>query len=203
MKGFAAWFKTFALGLGGLGLFAVAFVDSSFLTLPEINDILIVVLVTRHPGRLVYYAAMQALGSVAGSYVLYWIARKGGGAFLRKRFSARRVERATALIRRFGAATLLVSSLLPPPTPFKLFVLLAGALGMGKWRFALSVATGRFLRYIGEGLLAIWYGEAALDYIRENGKWVGLCVLAASVLALAWWLARRRRGAAETGGTAA
>ena len=95
MKGFAAWFKTFALGLGGLGLFAVAFVDSSFLTLPEINDVLIVVLVTRHPGRLVYYAAMQALGSVAGSFVLYWLARKGGEAFLRKRFSAHRVERAT------------------------------------------------------------------------------------------------------------
>jgi len=203
MKGFAAWFKTFALGLGGLGLFAVAFVDSSFLSLPEINDILIVVLVTRHPARLVYYAAMQALGSAAGSFVLYWLAQKGGEAFLRKRFSADRVERSARLIRRFGAATLLVTSMLPPPTPFKLFVLLSGALGMGKVRFALSVAAGRFLRYVGEGLLAVWYGEAALGYIRENGKWVGLCVLGICLLASVWWLVRRRRRVGEAGQTAA
>jgi membrane protein YqaA with SNARE-associated domain len=194
MNGLVTWIKTFALGLGGLGLFIVACIDSSFLTLPEINDILIVVLVTRHPRWLVFYAAMQALGSVAGSSVLYWLSKKGGEAFLRRRFTADRVERGLSLIRRYGALTLLVSSLLPPPTPFKLFVLLAGALGMKLWPFVCSVGLGRFGRYFGEGLLAVWYGEAALAYIKAHGGRLALIV--AMVLAgvgCAWLVSRRYR----------
>ena len=74
--------------LGGPGLFVVAFLDSSFMSLPQINDLLVVLMVTQHKERMPYYAAMATLGSVAGCYVIYYLAEKGGEAFLRKRLQA-------------------------------------------------------------------------------------------------------------------
>lgn len=198
MRQLVTWAKVSALGLGGFGLFLVAFIDASFLTLPEANDVLIVVLSARNPGRLLFYASVQTVGTVLGSLVLFLLARKGGEAFLRKRFSAARMERGVRLVRRYGVAAIAVPALLPPPTPFKLFVLLAGSLGMGTWPFATAVAVGRFARYFGEGLLAVWYGEAALDYIRANGERVGLAVgLLAVAGACAWagWRWYRRHSA--------
>ncbi len=198
MKRLVTWAKVSALGLGGFGLFLVAFIDASFLTLPEANDVLIVVLAARNPGRLAFYASVQTAGTVLGSLVLFLLARKGGEAILRKRFSPERMEMGVRLVRRFGVAAIAVPALLPPPTPFKLFVLLAGSLGMGTWPFVAAVAVGRFTRYFGEGLLAVWYGEEALDYIRANGEQVGLVVgllTLAGVGAWAGWRWHRRRSA--------
>src|SRR5512142_2624190 len=99
---------------GGPGLFAVAFLDSSFLSLPEINDLLIVSFVMQHKERLVYYVLMSTLGSIAGCFVVYVIGRKGGEALLRKRFSAGRVERGMQVFQRYGLLAILVPSILPP-----------------------------------------------------------------------------------------
>ncbi len=114
------------LAIGGPGLFAVAFLDSSFVSLPQINDILVVLMVTQNKAWMLYYAAMATLGSVAGCYVIYYLAEKGGEAFLRKRLNAGTSERALALYQRHGLLALMVPALLPPPAPFKLFVLAGG-----------------------------------------------------------------------------
>ena len=87
------------------------------------------------------------------------VARKGGEVFLRKRFSAARVDRGMALYQRFGLLAVVVPSLLPPPTPFKIFVLMAGAAAVAPWRFALAIVIGRGIRYFGQGYLAVRYGE--------------------------------------------
>ncbi len=126
MKGIISWGQGIALSLGGPGLFLIAFLDASFLSLPEINDILVMWMVTRHKERLLYYVSMATLGSLAGCFVLYWLAWKGGDAVMKKWFKPETVERATAQIRRYGVLALLVPSMLPPPSPFKVFVLLAG-----------------------------------------------------------------------------
>ena len=94
MARIADWAEALALSLGGPGLFFVAFLDSSFLSLPEINDLLVILLVIRHKERMAYYALMATLGSITGCFVLYYLGRKGGDALLRKRFQGPRAERA-------------------------------------------------------------------------------------------------------------
>lgn len=197
MKRLIVWMQGFAMSIGGPGLFIIAFLDSSILSLPEINDILIVWMVTQHRERMVYYALMATLGSIAGCFVLYLLGRKGGEAFLRRRFHERHLDRALALYRKYGMLAVLVPAILPPPAPFKIFVLLAGVARLSVLEFTLAVGLGRGFRYFGEGLLAIWYGEQAIDFIRRNGKPVAIAVavlILASGLAYVWW---HRRQAAQ------
>lgn len=187
------WVRGFAVALGGPGLFVIAFLDSSFLSFPEVVDLLLVVMSTEHPERMVYYATLATSGSVAGCFLLYLVARKGGEAFLRKRVSAGRVDRTLSTFQRYGLLAVAVPSILPPPIPFKVFVLAAGAAGVRPGQFLIAVTLGRSVRYFGEGLLAIWYGEAALDFLGRNGTVVWLAV-ACGVLVLGFvWLVRRRR----------
>jgi len=190
MARITAWIEAFALSVGGPGLFIIAFLDSSFLSFPEVNDLLIVLMVVNHPERMVFYATMATLGSVAGCLALYFVGRKGGDALLRKRFSGGNVERASTLMRKYGAMALIVPALLPPPAPFKIFVLMGGVAKIPLATFVWAIALGRGVRYFGEGILAVMYGRQALDYIRENGKMValglGLLVLAGGIAYYVW-----------------
>ncbi len=185
------WAQAFALGLGGPGLFFIAFLDSSFLSLPEINDLLLVWMVTRHKSRMVYYATCSTLGSIAGCLVLYYVGRKGD-QWVTRRFSQARIERTMAAFQRYGVMAVLIPSLLPPPAPFKIFVLLAGIAGVRMPRFVAAIASGRGLRYFTEGLLAIWYGDRAMEFIRDNGPTVALAVVGLLVAGLAGYLVSRR-----------
>jgi len=184
MSRFVDWIRAVALGLGAPGLFLVAFLDSSFLSLPEINDLLLIWMVTRHKGRIVLYAAGSMLGSIAGCFVLYYLGRKGGDALVRRRFGHERVERALAAVRRHGIMAVLIPSFLPPPAPFKIFVLLAGVARISGSRFALAIGIGRGVRYFGEGLLAVRYGDQATAYVENNLWTVSLAMIGLLILGL-------------------
>lgn len=195
MAGFVLWIKDFAITLGGPGLFLIAFLDSSFLSFPEVNDLLIIWLTTQHEERMLYYALMTTLGSITGCLALYFVARKGGEAFLKKRFSPHYLERAMTAFRRYGLLAILVPSILPPPMPFKVFVLAAGVARVRVLDFVLAIAIGRGVRYFGEGLLAVYYGDEAAEFLQRNAQTVALAVgLAALVGGLGWILWRRRHG---------
>ena len=193
MARITAWIETFALSIGAPGLFIIAFLDSSFLSFPEVNDLLIVLLVVNHPERMLLYATMSTLGSIAGCLALYFVGRKGGNALVRSRFKGGTVERAAELMRKYGAMALIVPALLPPPAPFKIFVLMGGVANIPLTTFIWAIAVGRGVRYFGEGLLAVMYGKQALDYIHRNGRTVGL-VLAALILVggAAYYVWKRR-----------
>jgi membrane protein YqaA with SNARE-associated domain len=172
----ADWVQSFAVSLGAPGLFIIAFLDSSILSLPEINDLLLVFMVTQHEARMPLYAASSTLGSVAGCLLLYYVGRKGGDTIVRKRFKSAAVDHALATVQRYGIMAVIIPSLLPPPAPFKIFVLLAGVAGISVGRFSLAVGIGRGARYFGEGLLALWYGQQAMAFIRENARPVSIAV---------------------------
>src|SRR6185436_16249595 len=135
--------------MGAPGLALIAFLDSSFLSFPEVGDILVVALTIQHPGRWWYYGLATTAGSVLGCYVLYALARKGGVAII-------------------------VPSILPPPTPFKIFVLLAGIAGVRPVPFVVAIAIGRGFRYVGEAWLAYEYGDRATEYISNNLRTVSI-----------------------------
>jgi membrane protein YqaA with SNARE-associated domain len=188
MSRFADWAQSFVLSLGAPGLFVISFIDSSFLSLPEINDLLLVWMVTEDKPRMPIYAAASTLGSMAGCLVLYSLGRKGGDALVRRRFNSARVEHALGAVRRFGVWALVVPSLFPPPAPFKIFVLLSGVAGMRFPRFIVAIGVGRGTRYFGEGLLALWYGDQAMAFIQEHARVVALVIAITVVAALAGYL---------------
>ena len=195
MKAFVNWMQGVAVALGGPGLIIIGFLDSSFVSFPMINDLLLIGMVTRHKSFVFYYALMATLGSVLGCLALYTVARKGGEAFLLKRFKATHVERGTRLLQKYGLLVVIVPALLPPPAPFKIFVLLAGVAAIPVWQFAGAVFIARFIRYGGEGLLAVYYGEAAADFMKSHAKEAGLWLAGlALVLGGAWIAWQRRKG---------
>ena len=193
MRSFISWLHAFALSLGGPGLFTVAALDSSFLSLPQINDILVVLMVTANKAWMPYYAVMATLGSIFGCYVIYFLASKGGEAFVRKRLASGRIDRALALYRRHGLLALMVPALLPPPAPFKIFVLGAGLAGVRPMPFVLAIAVARGARYLALGVLAIYFGDAAVELMRTHGGGVALALVASIVIvAFVWWWWQRR-----------
>lgn len=186
--------REWASEYGGIGLFVVAALDSSFLSFPQVNDLLIIYLSTKTPSLMPYYAGMTTAGSLLGCLVLYAFARRGGEVFLRKRFSGERVERGLEIYQRHGLLAVVVPSLLPPPTPFKLFVLLAGAANVSPWKFLAAITIGRGIRYFGQGYLAVLYGEAAVELVRDHGTAVGLALaVGALVIGVAYYFIKRRR----------
>jgi membrane protein YqaA with SNARE-associated domain len=202
MHRLVAWVKGLALTLGGPGLLLVAFLDSSFLSFPMVVDVLLMGLVIRHKERLLYYALLPTIGSIAGCFILYVIAKKGGEAFLRKRFADHHIDRTLGLFRRHGLLAIAVPAILPPPVPFKIFVLAAGVAEVRPLDFVAAIAVGRGARYFGEALLAAWYGERAITFVTNNARTFGITVGAALLAGgIAWfWLQRRRKNAARAGG---
>lgn len=198
MSGVLASIQEWASELGGVGLFIIALLDSSFLSFPQVNDLLIIVLSTKYPERMPYYAGLTTIGSMIGCFLLYGVARRGGEVFLRKRLKGRYVDRAITLYQRHGLLAVVVPALLPPPVPFKVFVLLAGAAAVSPIRFGIAVGIGRGIRYFGQGYLAVLYGEQAAEFMRAYGTeiGIGLAVTALAIGAAVFFLRRRRHGSA-------
>jgi membrane protein YqaA with SNARE-associated domain len=159
--------------------------DSSLLSLPEINDYLVVARCFSDPKSVFYFPLFAAAGSVLGCLLLYTIMRRGGQAVMRRRFKAENIARVERAYARYGFLAIAVPALLPPPMPFKIFVATAGTLEYPRWRFILTVMIARSFRYAVEGALAVFYGERVLFFMRENGLVIFSIVGALLVLCVA------------------
>jgi membrane protein YqaA with SNARE-associated domain len=177
----------FAGGLGAPGLFLISFLDSSVLTFPVINDLLLIELSVQRPARMPLYASMATLGSVLGCVLLFFLARKGGEALFRRKAGAR-AETIRRLVEQNGFAGILAAALLPPPTPFKFVVLAAGVFEVPLVSFASAIALARVFRYFGVGWLAVRYGSQALPYLAQHKLQV---VAAAAALVVVSYLLSR------------
>lgn len=196
------WLHYIAINMGAPGMFFVAIADSSFLSIPEGNDILIVILSTgKSWERMAFYVAITTLGSITGCLLLFMVGRRGGSPFLRKKFSEKNIALAERMYKRYGVLTVIVPSLMPPPTPFKVFVLSAGAFRLSWARFIIAVAIGRTLRYSMWGILAVLYGNTVKTYMENNLPTVGVILfglLVLSGLAVGLWMYRSRRQRSES-----
>jgi membrane protein YqaA with SNARE-associated domain len=187
LSGWKQKIVAFAGALGAPGLFLISFLDSSVLTFPVINDLLLIDLSIQHPGRMPVYASMAALGSVLGCVLLYFIARKGGEAFFHRKAGARALT-IRHWVERNGFGGMLVAALLPPPTPFKIFVFAAGVFEVPLWSFTSAVMLARVFRYFGMGYLAVRYGEQAMPYLAAHKWQTALAVVA--LVAVSYALSR-------------
>lgn len=169
--------------------------DSSLLSLPEINDYLVVGRCYKYPTAAFYFPLFAAAGSVIGCNLLYTIVRRGGQAVLRRRFKLSSIKRVERAYERFGFLAIGIPAILPPPLPFKIFVATAGALEYPRWKFLLTVMIARSFRYYVEGILAVFYGQRVLLFLKDNGlvilSVVGSLALIGGVVYL---FVRRQRG---------
>ena len=180
-----AWLEQYVISvplyIAAPAMVLIGALDSSLLSLPEINDYLVVGRCYKYPSAVFYFPLFAAAGSVLGCWLLYSIMRRGGQAVLRKRFKPESIERVERAYARFGVFAIAIPAILPPPLPFKIFVATAGTLEYPKWKFLLTVMIARSFRYYVEGILAVFYGRRVLLFMKDNGL-VVLSVVASLVV---------------------
>lgn len=183
----------FASGLGAPGLFLISFLDSSVLSFPIINDLLLIELSIQHPSRMPLYALMAASGSVLGCVLLYFLARMGGEAYFHRKAGARALA-IRHWVERNGFGGMLVAALLPPPTPFKIFVFAAGVFEAPVFGFTAAITLARLFRYFGVGYLAVRYGADAMPYLAAHKLHATVLVIGLVALSygLSRWILRHR-----------
>lgn len=176
--------------LGAWGVLAVAALDGGFIGLPM--DAVVAGYVYQNPARFFWYVLMASVGSALGSIVIYVIGYKGGEELLRKRIPQQRFEKIHSAFEKHPFWALMFPAMLPPPTPFKLFVLAAAVSEMGFLRFLLAIFSGRMLRFLLLSFLTLKFGP---DVVRlfaalfRKHYYIVMLVAAAGLVA---WLMRRR-----------
>jgi membrane protein YqaA with SNARE-associated domain len=179
--------------LGAWGVLGFAAVDAALLGMPL--DAIIGGYAYAHPNKLVLYSFMAAVGSALGSIVVYAIGYKMGEVLLIKRIGEKRFNKIKASFDKHEFWAIMLPSMLPPPTPFKLFVLSAGVAEMSLPRFLLAIFLGRFLRFVIECLLIIRYGPEVVAFIagafRNHLNYVIAAI--AGLILIGWWIWRVRK----------
>jgi membrane protein YqaA with SNARE-associated domain len=163
----------FFIALGPFGLFSVALLDSAFVPLPSSADALMILLTIAHPRLMILYAVLATAGSAIGCVILYYISRRAGSRALR-RFSPAKQKKVKDWIDRYDVLSVLVASLMPPPFPFKLFVVSAGVFRFSVVRFTAAIVAGRLFRFLLEGYFAIRFGAQARQVLQKYYPWIGL-----------------------------
>ena len=186
---------------GGWGLVGIATLDSAGLSMPGVKDFLLIYLSSRDPGRAWMYASGCILGTVAGSFVIYFLGRTGA-RLLKKKPSDREMGRAKKWLIKNDFLTVLVASLLPPPLPFKPILLGSGALRISPLRFAGALVLGGTLRFGLEAWIGVRYGVGGETFLKNNLIWISLgfvaIVVISTVLYRWWWGSGDKDGQTST-----
>jgi membrane protein YqaA with SNARE-associated domain len=175
--------------IGIWGVFLIAALDGAAVGLPM--DVVVAGYVYKNPSLFWLYAILASAGSAAGSSVLYLIGYFGGEKVLRKRITPERFAKIHRSFDEHEFWALMFPAMLPPPTPFKLFVLAAAIFEMNFAHFLLAIFAGRFVRFLLLSLLTIKFGPQFVHIVGQHVAWViaGIGVLAG----LGWFMQSRKR----------
>ena len=195
--GIAHYLFVVFVGLGGLGQLILGVLDSSFLFMPLGNDLLMIVLSTRHHNLMLYYAAMATVGSVLGCLVLDAIIRRHGEEGLAKFVPRKRLKYVEKKVRASAAGALIVASVMPPPFPFTPFIAGVAALQYPRKKMLTVVGAARMFRFTVTGVLAILFGSRIMQWAKS--PWVVDAIIAlmiicivGSILSIVGWIKRSK-----------
>jgi membrane protein YqaA with SNARE-associated domain len=195
---YTAWIWGLLKVLGIWGVFAIAFADSALLGMPV--DAIVATYVYQDRSRLLFYIVMASLGSALGSIPLYLVGYLGGEKVLRKRISEQRFLRIHRSFERHEFWALMFPGMLPPPMPFKIFVLSAAVFEMRFTHFLVAIFAGRFVRFLALSLLTLWFGPQIVQIVgglfRQHFYSVAGVIAIAGVLF--WMVLRRRKARSKT-----
>lgn len=191
----SAWLRVSLSTLGGPGILLSAFLDSSFLPLPLVTDLIVMDFSMRQPARMPYYAAMAALGSLAGCLWIYALARKAGEAYYRRKHE-HAPGRVRKWVQEFPLTSVLLPAVAPFPVPFKPFVIAQGVFRVPVVPFVVGTFVGRGVLFFAEGFVAVRYGAAAKEFVLHQ-KWASAGIVVA-LIALGLAVRRLSSGRGDT-----
>lgn len=179
-KGWWNWL----LHLGGPGLIVIGLLDNSVIPIPGSMDVFVILLTAHHRAGWIYYGLMATVGAVAGGYLTYRLAKKGGKEGLEKKIGKRRAQKVYKKFEKGGFSTVLVGSMIPPPFPMVPVLMAAGILQYSRHKFLSALAIGRGVRFFAVAFLGHVYGTAIIGWLTRYYKpflyvLIGLAVLGA------------------------
>ena len=191
---YTAWVLGLMKVLGIWGVFVIAFADSALFGMPL--DFVVATYVHQDRHRMLLYVIMASLGSALGSIPLYLIGYAGGEKLLRKRIPEERFRKMHEKFEQHEFWALMFPGMLPPPTPFKIFVLSAAVFEMNVWHFLGAIFAGRFVRFFVLSVLVLYFGPGIIALFGGFFKahWIGI-VAAAGLAVCAWIILRLLRKA--------
>ena len=193
LKRYTAWIWKVLAPLGPWGVFAIAAVDGSLFGMPI--DAMVAFYVYRDRPHFLFYVVMASAGSALGSLVIYGIGYLGGETVLRTRISEKRFNEIHASFEQHEFWAVMFPAMLPPPTPFKLFVLAASAFEMRFTHFLGAVFAGRCVRFLALAVLTIKFGPGVIHLVgslaRQHLGWL-VGGISALILTIVLFLTRKR-----------
>jgi membrane protein YqaA with SNARE-associated domain len=187
---YGEWIKHALAPLGPWGMLAFAAVDGSFLGMPL--DAIFVGYVYNDRARFLLYVFLASAGGALGSIVIYAIGYTGGEVLLRKRLSPEKFEKIHASFEKHEFWALMFPAMLPPPTPFKIVVLAAAGFEMNFAHFLLAIFAGRFVRFLIEALLTLWFGPGIVSIAGNMFVHHYVSLLVGAGIVVAWFVWRKR-----------
>ena len=182
--------------LGFWGAAAVALLDSSSIPVPM--DAVIGVWVWNDKPHFWVYCLLAAVGSAIGGLVPYGIGRAGGELVLLKRVDRKRVEQLRDRFERQEFLAVMIPSMLPPPTPWKIFVFSAGVFEMRVLPYMAAVFTGRLIRWLVLSLLVLKLGPNAVQIVAHHAATALMLLCAFALIGFTtWWWKRKRKAALQ------
>ena len=178
------WLLAILKPLGFWGVGGIAFVDAAAIPVPM--DLIIAGYVWADKKHFYLYVLLASAGSALGGLIPFFLGRAGGELFLMKRIDRARYEQLRDRFEKQEFLAMMIPSMLPPPTPWKLFVFAAGVFEMKTRNFMLSVFAGRFIRYIITALLTIEYGPQIVNMVTvlTTRHRIALAIVVSALLAL-------------------
>jgi membrane protein YqaA with SNARE-associated domain len=204
LKRYTTWIAKVLAPLGPWGVVAIAAVDGSLFGMPV--DAVVAGYIYYDRSHFLLYVLLASAGSATGSLVLYGIGYFGGETLLRKRMSRERFAKIHASFERHEFWALMFPAMLPPPTPFKMFVLAASAFEMRLTHFLAAVFAGRFVRFLVLALLTIKFGpqfvQFVTDSMQQRSHWLWLVAILALITVLILYWKKRKQATPRDPGVA-
>lgn len=181
------WTETVFGSLGWIGLFVLAFIESSFFPIPP--DVLLIILSLAEPDKALFFALICTIGSVLGGMFGYLIGYAGKEAVLKRFVSEEKIKKVHNLFNKYESWAIFIAGF--TPIPYKVFTIAGGVFYIKFWNFVLMSLISRGLRFFIVAIFVMYFGQRVVDYL--NGKFEIFTLVITLIALVVWWIYRKRK----------